>query len=41
VAIIATGHRTLDYDLLRKSVPMVVDPCGVIQPRNQPGLVPA
>ena len=40
-AIIATGHRTLDYDLLRKSVPMVVDPCGVIQPRNQPGLVPA
>ena len=41
VAIIATGHRILDYDLLKKSVPMVVDPCGVIQPRNQPGLVPA
>ena len=41
VAIIATGHRTLDYELLKKSVPMVVDPCGVIQPRNQLGLVPA
>jgi UDP-N-acetyl-D-glucosamine dehydrogenase len=41
VAIIATGHRNLDYDLLKKSVPMVVDPCGVIQPRKQPGLVPA
>jgi UDP-N-acetyl-D-glucosamine dehydrogenase len=41
VAIIATGHRALNYDLLRKSVPMVVDPCGVIQPRHQPGLVPA
>jgi UDP-N-acetyl-D-glucosamine dehydrogenase len=41
VAIIATGHRALNYDLLRKSVPMVVDPCGVIQPRKQPGLVPA
>jgi UDP-N-acetyl-D-glucosamine dehydrogenase len=41
VAIIATGHRNLDYDLLKKSLPMVVDPCGVIQPRKQPGLVPA
>ena len=41
VAIIATGHRNLDYDLLKKSVPMVVDPCGVIQPRKQPRLVPA
>ena len=41
VAIIATGHRALDYGLLKKSVPMVVDPCGVIQPRSQPGLVPA
>jgi UDP-N-acetyl-D-glucosamine dehydrogenase len=41
VAIVATGHRTIDYNLLKKSIPMVVDPCGVIQPRNQPGLVPA
>jgi UDP-N-acetyl-D-mannosaminuronate dehydrogenase len=41
VAVIAAGHRAIDYDLLRKLVPMVVDPCGVIQPRNQRGLVEA
>jgi UDP-N-acetyl-D-glucosamine dehydrogenase len=41
VAVIATGHRAIDYNLLRKSIPMVVDPCGVFQPRDQRGLVEA
>jgi len=41
VAVIATGHSAIDYDLLRKSIPMVVDPCGVFQPRDQRGLVEA